>query len=132
MIRRPPRFTRTDTLFPYTTLFRSGQIPKWDVSRVRPAGARLKTFGGRASGPEPLVELFEFSIRLFENAKGRRLSSIECHDLLCKVADIVVVGGVRRSAMIALFDCTDDRMSRSKTGAGWDTLGYRRLDNKSE
>src|SRR3546814_6538350 len=109
MIRRPPRFTRTDTLFPYTTLFRSGQIPKWDVSRVRPAGARLKTFGGRASGPEPLVELFEFSIRLFENAKGRRLSSIECHDLLCKVADIVVVGGVRRSAMIALFDCTDDR-----------------------
>src|SRR3546814_4777211 len=72
-----------------------------------------------------------FSIRLFENAKGRRLSSIECHDLLCKVADIVVVGGVRRSAMIALFDCTDDRMSRSKTGAWWDTFGYRRLANNS-
>lgn len=113
------------------SLLVSGRIPKWDVSRLRPAGARLKTFGGRASGPEPLVELFEFSIRIFEGARGRRLSSLECHDLMCKIADIVVVGGVRRSAMISLFDCTDDRMTKAKSGEWWTKNGYRRLANNS-
>lgn len=113
------------------TLLIAGQVPSWDVSRVRPAGARLKTFGGRASGPEPLVDLFKFAIVLFRGASGRRLSSLEAHDLMCKIADIVVVGGVRRSAMIALFDCTDDRMSKSKTGAWWEQYGYRKLANNS-
>lgn len=113
------------------SLLIAGQIPKWDVSSVRPAGARLKTFGGRASGPAPLVDLFEFSTLLFQRAAGRRLTSIECHDLMCKVADIVVVGGVRRSAMISLFDCTDDRMGTAKSGAWWETTGYRALANNS-
>lgn len=108
-----------------------GQVPKWDVSKVRPAGARLKTFGGRASGPEPLEDLFRFSVDLFKRASGRRLTSLECHDLMCKIADIVVVGGVRRSAMISLFDCTDDRMSTSKSGAWWEKDGQRRLSNNS-
>ena len=109
----------------------AGQIPTWDISAVRPAGARLKTFGGRASGPQPLVDLFEFSVSLFKNAAGRKLTSLECHDLMCKVADIVVVGGVRRSAMISLFDCTDDRMSTAKSGAWWEASGQRRLANNS-
>lgn len=109
----------------------SGQVPKWDVSRVRPAGARLRTFGGRASGPEPLVELFEFAVRLFRGAAGRRLTSLESHDLMCKIGDVVVVGGVRRSAMISLFDCTDDRMSTAKTGAWWEANGIRKLANNS-
>jgi ribonucleoside-triphosphate reductase len=113
------------------SLLVAGQIPKWDVSSVRPAGARLKTFGGRASGPAPLVDLFEFATVLFQRAAGRRLSSIECHDLMCKVADIVVVGGVRRSAMISLFDCTDDRMGTAKSGAWWETTGHRALANNS-
>lgn len=113
------------------SLLTAGQIPNWDVSKVRPAGARLKTFGGRASGPAPLVDLFEFSVRMFTDAAGRRLSTIEAHDLMCKVADIVVVGGVRRSAMISLFDCTDDRMSKSKSGAWWESAGHRRLSNNS-
>lgn len=109
----------------------AGQLPRWDCSRVRPAGERLKTFGGRASGPQPLEDLFQFSCKLFQSAAGRRLTSIECHDLMCKIADIVVVGGVRRSAMISLFDCTDDRMSMSKSGAWWETTGHRRLANNS-
>lgn len=113
------------------SLLVAGQIPSWDVSRVRPAGARLRTFGGRASGPEPLVDLFEFSVQLFEGSAGRRLTSLECHDLMCKVADIVVVGGVRRSAMISLFDCTDVRMSKAKSGAWWEADGQRRLANNS-
>lgn len=113
------------------SLLIAGQIPKWDTSRVRPAGERLKTFGGRASGPEPLEELFRFAVQLFSNAAGRRLSSLECHDLLCKIADSVVVGGVRRSAMISLFDCTDERMSKSKSGAWWEANGIRRLANNS-
>lgn len=113
------------------SLLIAGQTPKWDVSKVRPAGARLKTFGGRASGPEPLEDLFRFTISLFHGASGRRLSTIECHDLMCKIADIVVVGGVRRSAMISLFDCTDDRMSMSKSGAWWEANGHRRLANNS-
>ncbi len=113
------------------SLLISGQSPKWDVGKVRPSGARLKTFGGRASGPEPLVDLFEFTTKLFCGAAGRRLSSLECHDLMCKIADIVVVGGVRRSAMISLFDCTDDRMAMSKSGAWWEASGHRRLANNS-
>lgn len=113
------------------SLLIAGQVPEWDVDNVRPAGARLKTFGGRASGPEPLVDLFKFTISLFKGAAGRRLSTLECHDLMCKIADIVVVGGVRRSAMISLFDCTDDRMSMSKSGAWWESSGYRSLANNS-
>lgn len=113
------------------SLLIAGQSPRWDTSRVRPSGARLRTFGGRASGPEPLVDLFEFTVKLFTSAAGRRLTSLECHDLMCKIADIVVVGGVRRSAMISLFDCTDDRMSKSKTGAWWEANGQRRLANNS-
>lgn len=118
------------------SLLIAGQVPKWDVSNVRPAGARLKTFGGRASGPEPLEDLFRFTIQLYRTAAGRRLTTLECHDLMCKIADIVVVGGVRRSAMIALFDCTDDRMSLSKSGVWWDDAdtkrhGYRALANNS-
>ena len=113
------------------TLLIAGQIPKWDTSRVRPAGARLKTFGGRASGPEPLEDLFRFSIDLFRRASGRRLTSIECHDLMCKIADIVVVGGVRRSAMISLSDVTDDRMRVAKSGDWWNGFGHRRLANNS-
>ena len=97
-------------------LLYSGEIPKWDVSKVRPAGAKLKTFGGRASGPGPLIDLFQFTIETFRNAKGRKLSSIECHDLMCKIGEIVVVGGVRRSAMISLSNLSDDRMRHAKTG----------------
>jgi ribonucleoside-diphosphate reductase alpha chain len=113
------------------SLLYAGQLPRWDVSRVRPSGARLKTFGGRASGPEPLVDLFQFTTRLFEGAAGRRLTSIEAHDLMCKIADIVVVGGVRRSAMISLSDVTDDRMRVAKTGEWWNGSGHRRLANNS-
>lgn len=113
------------------SLLIAGQVPRWDTSLVRPAGARLRTFGGRASGPEPLVDLFEFTVRLFKGAAGRRLSSIEAHDLMCKIADIVVVGGVRRSAMISLSDVTDDRMRSAKTGAWWEAFGHRRLANNS-
>jgi ribonucleoside-triphosphate reductase (thioredoxin) len=113
------------------SLLIAGQVPQWDVSGVRPAGARLKTFGGRASGPEPLEDLFRFTIRLFRGASGRRLTSVECHDLLCKVGDVVVVGGVRRSAMISLFDCTDDRMARAKFGAWWQDNPQRALANNS-
>lgn len=113
------------------SLLVAGQIPRWDVSRVRAAGERLRTFGGRASGPGPLVELFEFATRLFQNAAGRKLTSLECHDLMCKIADVVVVGGVRRSAMISLFDCTDGRMATSKSGAWWEANGIRRLANNS-
>lgn len=113
------------------SLLWSGQIPSWDISLVRPAGARLKTFGGRASGPEPLVRLFTYSVGLFQRAAGRKLTTLECHDLLCMVADVVVVGGVRRSAMISLSDLTDDRMRAAKTGAWWEQFGYRRLANNS-
>jgi ribonucleoside-diphosphate reductase alpha chain len=113
------------------SLLIAGQIPRWDTSRVRPAGARLKTFGGRASGPEPLEDLFRFCVELFRRASGRRLTSVECHDILCKVADIVVVGGVRRSAMISLFDCTDSRMSKAKFGAWWVDNPQRALANNS-
>jgi ribonucleoside-triphosphate reductase len=109
----------------------AGQIPKIDVSQVRPAGARLKTFGGRASGPQPLVDLFSFSIRTFREAAGRKLTPLECHDIMCKVGDVVVVGGVRRSALISLSDLSDYEMSKAKSGAWWETNGHRRLANNS-
>lgn len=112
-------------------LLYAGQLPKWDVSRVRPAGARLRTFGGRASGPQPLVDLFEFAVRLFRGAAGRQLSSLECHDLMCKIADIVVVGGVRRSAMISLSDADDERLRTAKSGAWWSESPHRALANNS-
>lgn len=113
------------------SLLWSGNIPKWDVSRVRPAGARLKTFGGRASGPAPLEDLFRFSIATFKKAAGRKLTSIECHDLMCKVGEIVVVGGVRRSAMISLSNLSDDRMRHAKSGQWWETSPHRALANNS-
>lgn len=113
------------------SLLYQGRIPKWDVSDVRPAGARLKTFGGRASGPDPLVELFEFTVNLFKGAAGRKLNSIECHDLCCKVGEIVVVGGVRRSALISLSNPSDDRMRRAKHGQWYNTEPQRSLANNS-
>lgn len=113
------------------SLLYGGSIPKWDVSKVRPAGARLKTFGGRASGPEPLVDLFDWTVSLFKRAKGRKLSTIECHDLMCKIAEIVVVGGVRRSALISLSDVTDDRMRVAKVGQWYLADTQRALANNS-
>lgn len=109
----------------------AGRIPKWDVSKVRKAGAKLKVFGGRASGPEPLEDLFKFTISIFKGAVGRKLTSIECHDIVCKIADIVVVGGVRRSALISLSNLSDDRMRSAKTGQWWDTEPQRALANNS-
>ena len=108
-----------------------GQIPRWDLSKVRPAGAPLKTFGGRASGPDPLESLFEFCVTTFQNASGRKLSSIECHDIVCKIAEIVVVGGVRRSALISLSNLSDDRMRHAKSGQWWNDNGQRALANNS-
>lgn len=113
------------------SLLYSGEIPKWDVSRVRPSGARLKTFGGRASGPGPLEDLFRFTISKFRGAVGRRLNSIECHDILCKIGEVVVVGGVRRSAMISLSNLSDDRMRHAKSGSWWETEPQRALANNS-
>jgi ribonucleoside-triphosphate reductase len=112
-------------------LLYSGEIPKWDVSKVRPAGAKLKTFGGRASGPAPLVDLFNFVVNVFKNAKGRKLSSIECHDVMCFIGQIVVVGGVRRSAMISLSNLSDDRMRHAKSGEWWNNNPQRALANNS-
>lgn len=109
----------------------AGEVPKWDVSTVRPAGTRLKTFGGRASGPEPLVDLFKYTVGKFKGAQGRKLTSLEAHDLLCKIGEVVVVGGVRRSAMISLSDLGDDRMAKAKAGAWWDGNGQRALANNS-
>ena len=109
----------------------SGEIPKWDTSRVRPSGARLKTFGGRASGPAPLINLFNFAVGTFKEAQGRKLSSVECHDLMCKIGEVVVVGGVRRSAMISLSNLSDDRMRHAKSGAWWENNGQRALANNS-
>jgi len=113
------------------SLLYSGQIPRWDFSRVRPSGSPLKTFGGRASGPEPLLELFQFTVEVFQGAAGRKLTSIECHDLCCKIAQIVVVGGVRRSALISLSNLTDDRLRRCKSGQWWLDNPQRGLSNNS-
>lgn len=112
-------------------LLYSGEMPKYDVSQVRPKGARLKTFGGRASGPEPLCELFDYVINKFKCAAGRKLSSIECHDIMCKIAEVIVVGGVRRSALISLSDLEDDRMREAKSGSWWEHQGQRALANNS-
>lgn len=113
------------------SLLYAGKIPKCDLTRVRPAGARLKTFGGRASGPQPLADLFNFSVEMFKGAAGRKLTSLECHDLVCKIADIVVVGGVRRSALISLSNVTDNRMANAKNGEWYITNGQRALANNS-
>ena len=109
----------------------AGEIPKWDVSNIRPSGARLKTFGGRASGPEPLVDLFKFAVNMFKHAQGRKLNSLECHDLMCKIGEVVVVGGVRRSAMISLSDLDDERIRHAKAGPWWETAPHRALANNS-
>lgn len=108
-----------------------GQIPKWDVSEVRPRGARLKTFGGRASGPGPLVELFEFTINIATKAAGRKINPLEAHDLMCKIGDVIVSGGVRRSALISLSDLNDPQMARAKSGAWWENEPQRALANNS-
>ena len=109
----------------------AGHIPSWDVSKVRQAGAKLKVFGGRASGPQPLIDLFKFTVETFKGAVGRKLTSIECHDLVCKIADIVVVGGVRRSALISLSNLSDDRMRGAKNGQWWINDPQRALANNS-
>ena len=113
------------------SLLIGGQVPRWDLSKIRPTGARLKTFGGRASGPKPLEDLFRFTVDTFKRAAGRKLTSIECHDIVCKVAEIVVVGGVRRSALISLSNLTDERMRDAKTGAWWNDNPQRALANNS-
>jgi ribonucleoside-diphosphate reductase alpha chain len=113
------------------SLLYAGEIPKWDLSQLRPAGAPLKVFGGRSSGPEPLNDLFKFCVRIFKNAHGRKLTSIECHDLMCKIGEVVVVGGVRRSAMISLSNLSDDRMRHAKSGSWWEANGQRALSNNS-
>lgn len=112
-------------------LLYAGQVPNWDLSKVRPAGAPLKTFGGRASGPAPLDELFKFTVATFKKAAGRKLTTIECHDIVCKIAEIVVVGGVRRSALISLSDLSDDRMRVAKSGDWWKENVQRALANNS-
>lgn len=112
-------------------LLYSGSIPQWDMSKVRPAGAKLKVFGGRASGPQPLIDLFTFTVATFKEAAGRKLNSVECHDLVCKVADIVVVGGVRRSALVSLSNLSDDRMRGAKSGQWWVENPQRALANNS-
>ena len=109
----------------------AGMIPTWDTSSVRPAGAVLKTFGGRSSGPDPLIDLFQFCVSKFKGAAGRKLSSLECHDLVCKIAEIVVVGGVRRSALISLSNLSDDRMRAAKAGSWWENEAQRALSNNS-
>jgi ribonucleoside-diphosphate reductase alpha chain len=113
------------------SLLYTGQTPSWDVSKLREKGARLKTFGGRSSGADPLVKLFNFTVNTFRNAAGRKLTSLECHDIVCKIAEIVVVGGVRRSALISLSNLSDDRMRHAKSGNWWETQGQRALANNS-
>lgn len=109
----------------------AGRIPEWDMSKVRTAGERLKTMGGRASGPDPLEQLFKFTIQVFKNAEGRRLNSIEAHDIVCKIGECVVVGGVRRSALISLSNLSDQRMRDAKSGQWWETEPQRALANNS-
>ena len=109
----------------------NGETPKWDFSRLRPKGARLSTFGGRASGPEPLLDLFNFATNLFKDAVGRKLTSYECHRMMCKIAEVVVVGGVRRSALISLSNLTDERMRSAKSGQWWSDTPEMALSNNS-
>ena len=108
-----------------------GQIPRWDLTKIRPAGAPLKTFGGRASGPAPLENLFNFTVNILRNSAGRKLTSLECHDIVCKIAEIVVVGGVRRSALISLSNLSDDRMRHAKAGQWWNDNPQRALASNS-
>jgi ribonucleoside-diphosphate reductase alpha chain len=115
----------------FISLLYSGKIPQWDVSKLRPSGARLMTFGGRASGPEPLIDLLQFTINVFQKAHGRKLSTLECHDIVCKIADIVVSGGVRRSALISLTDLNDDKLRHAKSGNWWLENNQRALANIS-
>lgn len=113
------------------SLLYAGQVPSWDMSSVRPAGSRLKTFGGRASGPEPLEDLFKFTVNIFKNAAGRKLYPMEAHDLVCKIAEVVVVGGVRRSALISLSNLSDGRLRNAKSGEWWTDYPHRALANNS-
>ncbi len=113
------------------TYLYNGEMPKWDFSRVRKKGARLKTFGGRASGPEPLLDLFNFCTTLFKESAGRKLTSYECHRIMCKIAEVVVVGGVRRSALISLSNLTDERMRTAKSGQWWTDTPEMALSNNS-
>ena len=112
-------------------LLYAGQVPTWDVSEVREAGAKLKVMGGRASGPQPLLDLFDFTVKVFKKASGRRLFPIECHDIMCKIGEVVVVGGVRRSALISLSNLNDDQMAHAKSGQWWETEPQRALANNS-
>lgn len=112
-------------------LLYQGQVPKWDLSSVRPAGTRLRTFGGRASGPSPLNDLFLFVVGVFKKAGGRKLNSVECHDICCKIAEVIIAGGVRRSALISLSNLSDERMRNAKTGQWWETNSQRTLANNS-
>ena len=113
------------------TYLYDGEMPKWDFSKVRPKGARLSTFGGRASGPEPLLDLFNFSTNIFKEAGGRKLTSYECHRMMCKIAEVVVVGGVRRSALMSLSNLTDERMRNAKSGQWWSDTPEMALSNNS-
>ncbi len=113
------------------TYLYDGEMPKWDFSKIRPKGSRLKTFGGRASGPEPLLDLFNFATNLFKDAVGRKLTSYECHRMMCKIAEVVVVGGVRRSALISLSNLTDERMRNAKSGQWWSDTPEMALSNNS-
>ena len=115
----------------FLSLLWSGKVAQWDISKLRPAGERLKTFGGRASGPEPLVDLMKFTLNIFNKARGRRLTTLECHDIVCKIADIVVCGGVRRSALISLTDLNDDQLRHAKSGNWWIEQPQRALANIS-
>ena len=138
MYATPTTIVVDDSKIGWATSFRellallwTGKVPKWDLTRLRPAGARLITFGGRSSGPTPLDELFKFAVALFKNAAGRKLTTLECHDLVCMIGCIVVTGGVRRSALISLSDMEDMRMRDCKSGEWWNTNGHRRLANNS-
>jgi ribonucleoside-triphosphate reductase (thioredoxin) len=115
----------------FLSLLYSGKVAKWDTSKIRPSGSRLKSFGGRASGPEPLIDLLQFTIKIFQKARGRKLTTLECHDIVCKIADIVVCGGVRRSALISLSDLNDDHIRNAKSGEWWTANGHRALANNS-
>lgn len=108
-----------------------GRMPAWDLSQIREAGARLKTFGGRASGPEPLNDLLRFVMRVFYFAQGRKLTPLEAHEIMCKIGEVVVVGGVRRSALICLTDLDDLEMRDAKNGKFWETKPHLSLANIS-
>jgi len=108
-----------------------GNVPKWDVSKVRAAGERLMTFGGRASGPDPLVDLFRHTIDTFTLAENSKLTPLEVHSIMCKIGEVVVVGGVRRSAMISLSDLDDPELRLAKSGEWWNDNPHFALANNS-